>query len=154
MRLVAVAAAVAIVLAACGSSKSNGTSGNNNSTTTKAPVITNGGTLTVGAEQEPDCFDWIDACGGSSWGSWMGQYQTVPRVFDPIPQGGGVLKNEPSALVTGMPTFSATPVETITYHINPKAVWSDGTPITCNDFKYTWQQIATGANIYDRTGYV
>jgi peptide/nickel transport system substrate-binding protein len=64
-----------------------------------------------------------------------------------------VLKNEPGALLTGMPTFSSTPVETITYHINPKAVWSDGKPITCDDFKYTWQQISTGANIYDRTGY-
>jgi len=154
MRLVAVAASVAIVLAACGSSKSNGSKGNsNNPTTTAAAKIVNGGTLTVGAEQEPDCFDWIDACGGSSWGSWMGQYQTVPRAFDPIPQGGGVLKNEPGPLLTGMPTFSSTPVETITYHINPKAVWSDGKPITCDDFKYTWQQIATGDNIYDRTGY-
>jgi len=153
MRLVAVAATVAIVLAACGSSKSNGSKNNGGSTTTAAAKIVNGGTLTVGAEQEPACFDWIDACGGSSWGSWMGQYQTVPRAFDPIPQGGGVLKNEPSVLLTGMPTYSATPVETITYHINPKAVWSDGKPITCDDFKYTWQQIANGTNIYDRTGY-
>jgi peptide/nickel transport system substrate-binding protein len=154
MRLVAVAAVVAITLAACGSSKSNGSKGtSSNNTTTTQPTITDGGTLTVGAEQEPDCFDWIDACGGSSWGSWMGQYQTVPRVFDPIPQGGGVLKNVPSVLVTGMPTFSATPVETITYHINPKAVWSDGVAITCDDFAYTQDQVANGANIYDRTGY-
>ncbi|HEX4493113.1 MAG TPA: ABC transporter substrate-binding protein [Acidimicrobiia bacterium] len=153
MRLVAVVATVAIVLAACGSSKSNGSGNSGGATTTKAPKIVDGGTLTVGAEQEPDCFDWIDACGGSSWGSWMGQYQTVPRAFDPIPQGGGVLKNEPGVLLTGMPTFSATPVETITYHINPKAVWSDGVPITCDDFKYTADQIANGANIYDRTGY-
>ena len=31
------------------------------------------------------------------------------------------------------------PVETITYTINPKAVWSDGTPITADDFIYNWQ---------------
>ena len=82
-----------MIFAACGSSKNK-----TKSTTTKASgstttvAITDGGTLTVGAEQEPDCFDWIDACGGSSWGSWMGQYQTVPRAFDPIPQGGGVVE--------------------------------------------------------------
>ena len=33
-----------------------------------------------------------------------------------------------------------TPVETITYNINPKAVWSDGVPITCADFQYTADQ--------------
>jgi len=155
MRLVAVAASIAIVLAACGSSKSNGSKGNSSTSggATTAAVVPDGGTLTVGAEQEPDCFDWIDACGGSSWGSWMGQYQTVPRAFDPIPQGGGVLKNEPGALLTGEPKFSATPVETITYDINPKAVWSDGVKITCDDFAYTWDQIAHGDNIYDPTGY-
>ena len=31
------------------------------------------------------------------------------------------------------------PVETITYTINPKAAWSDGTPITADDFIYNWQ---------------
>jgi len=157
LRLVAAVAVVAMIFAACGSSKKSGSSTSkpaSGSTTTAAAAITDGGTLTVGAEQEPDCFDWIDACGGSSWGSWMGQYQTVPRAFDPIPQGGGVLKNVPSNLLTGAPTFASTPVETITYHINPKAVWSDGVPITCDDFKYTADQVQNGDNIYDRTGYV
>jgi peptide/nickel transport system substrate-binding protein len=154
LRLVAAVACVAIIFAACGSSKSNGAKNTGGSTTTKAVAIVDGGTLTVGAEQEPDCFDWIDACGGSSWGSWMGQYQTVPRAYDPIPQGGGVLKNVPSPLLTGEPTFSATPVETITYSINPAAKWSDGTPITCDDFAYTADQQQNGKNIYDPTGYV
>jgi len=152
MRLVAAVAVVAMIFAACGSDKKSPTA-TGGSSTTKAVTIVDGGTLTVGAEQEPDCFDWIDACGGSSWGSWMGQYQTVPRVYDPIPQGGGVLKNVPSPLVTGEPEFSATPVETITYSINPKAVWSDGTPITCEDFDYTMKQVRDGENIYDQTGY-
>ena len=29
--------------------------------------------------------------------------------------------------------------QTIVYKINPKAVWSDGTPITYQDFVYSWQ---------------
>jgi peptide/nickel transport system substrate-binding protein len=153
MRLVAAVAVVAMIFAACGSDKKS-PSATGGSSTTKAVTIVDGGTLTVGAEQEPDCFDWIDACGGSSWGSWMGQYLTVPRVYDPIPQGGGVLKNVPSPLVTGEPVFSATPVETITYSINPKAVWSDGVPITCEDFDYTMKQVRDGKNIYDQTGYI
>ena len=30
-------------------------------------------------------------------------------------------------------------VQTTIYHINPAAVWSDGTPITAADFAYSWQ---------------
>jgi peptide/nickel transport system substrate-binding protein len=154
MRFVAAVALFAIVAAACGSDKPKTKATTGGSSTTKAVTIVDGGTLNVGAEQEPDCFDWIDACGGSSWGSWMGQYQTVPRVYDPTPQGGGVLKNVPSPLVTGEPEFSATPVQTITYSINPKAVWSDGTAITCEDFDYTLKQVRDGEGIYDQTGYL
>jgi peptide/nickel transport system substrate-binding protein len=156
MRLVAAVAVVAIVFAACGSSKKSG----NGSTTTKpsattAPAaIVNGGTITIGAEQEPDCFDWLGSCAASSWGSWMGQYQTIPRAFDPIPQADGSLVNEPSNLLTGAPTFSAGPPETITYNINPKAVWSDGVAITCADFAYTADQEQHSSDILDRTGYV
>ena len=51
-----------------------------------------------------------------------------------------------------MPTCSATPVQTITYNINPKAVWSDGVPITCADFQYTADQQQTGKDLYDPTG--
>ena len=43
--------------------------------------------------------------------------------------------------------------QTVTYKINPKAVWSDGEPITSTDFKYTWDQIVNGKDIYDPTGY-
>ena len=32
-------------------------------------------------------------------------------------------------------------------------MWSDGEPITSDDFKYTWDQIVNGKNIYDPTGY-
>ncbi len=43
--------------------------------------------------------------------------------------------------------------QTLTYKISPAAVWSDGEPITSEDFKYTWEQIAEGDDIYDKTGY-
>jgi peptide/nickel transport system substrate-binding protein len=34
----------------------------------------------------------------------------------------------------------STKPETIVYTLNPKAVWSDGVPITATDFKYAWDQ--------------
>ena len=155
VRLLAVLAAAA-VFAACGSSAS--TSAKSGASQSSAPatttaVTTNGGTLTVGAEQEPDCFDWLGSCAASSWGSWMAQYQTIPRVFDVDPRSDGSLHNVPSNLVTSAPAFTAKPVETITYHLNPKAVWSDGVAITCADFAYTVDQEQHSTDILDRTGY-
>jgi peptide/nickel transport system substrate-binding protein len=154
VRLLAVLAAVGL-LAACGSSSSTSEKSGAVSTAppTSTAVTTDGGTLTIGAEQEPDCFDWLGSCAASSWGSWMAQYQTIPRVFDVDPRADGSLHNVPSNLVTGAPTFAATPVETITYQINPKAVWSDGMPITCADFAYTVDQEQHSRDILDRTGY-
>ena len=53
----------------------------------------------------------------------------------------------------GMPTANSdlivqselvsTKPETIVYTLNPKAVWSDGVPITAADFRYAWER-ATG----------
>jgi peptide/nickel transport system substrate-binding protein len=36
-------------------------------------------------------------------------------------------------------TVTSTSPQTIVYQINPKAVWSDGTPISADDFIYMWQ---------------
>ena len=52
-----------------------------------------------------------------------------------------------------MPKFETSPVETITYNINPAAVWSDGVPITCADFQYVVDQQQHGKDLYDPTGY-
>ena len=36
-------------------------------------------------------------------------------------------------------TVTSTNPQTVVYKLNPKAVWSDGTPITADDFIYNWQ---------------
>ncbi|MGO2111621.1 MAG: ABC transporter substrate-binding protein, partial [Pseudoclavibacter sp.] len=43
--------------------------------------------------------------------------------------------------------------QVITYTIADEAVWSDGEPITSEDFNYTALQIRDGDDIFDRTGY-
>jgi peptide/nickel transport system substrate-binding protein len=117
------------------------------------PRAGNRGQIVIGAEQEPNCADWIDACAGESWGLWTMQEQTMPRVFD-IVRRGGQWVYAPSVLMAAPPTLTTTTgAQVVTYRLNPKAVWSDGTPITSTDFRYTWDQIAHGANIFDRTGY-
>ena len=120
--------------------------------TTAAPVAPKG-TVTIGAEQEPDCADFIGSCGGSSWGFWMMGAPVLPRSFDVVkdgenwvPKASLVLSEEPK-----LDTSGAKPV--VAYKISPKAVWSTGDPITSTDFKYTWDQIKNGKDIYDTTGY-
>lgn len=108
-----------------------------------------GGELIFGAEQEPDTADWINTAAGASWGVYTMQAHTMPRVFDYLPEGYKITE-----LVTAEPTVSTVGgKQTVTYKINPAAVWSDGTPITSGDFQYTFDQIKNGKDIYDRTGY-
>lgn len=127
------------------------------STTTPEPsdvAIVDGGEIVIGAEQEPDCADWIATCGGSIWGTWIMQIPTLPGVFQ-TRQVDGEWVPEPSDLVTGEPEVIVADdgTQTITYSINPDAVWSDGEPITSADFEYTALQIRDGDDIFDKTGY-
>lgn len=113
-----------------------------------------GGTLTIGAEQEPDCLDFVGSCSGASWGFWTVAVNTLPRAYSAERVGD---KNEWETKITNLlasePVLETEPVQKITYQINPKAVWSDGVAITGADFVYTWDQIANGEDVYDRSGY-
>jgi peptide/nickel transport system substrate-binding protein len=144
--LLTLLAALSLVAAACGN---NGGGDGKATTTTEGAKAVKGGTLVLGAEQEPDCADWISSCAGASWGTYTMGAQTMPRAFDLTPDA----KTVPSSLLAGEPKLESGPPQKITYKINPKAVWSDGQPITSSDFKYTWDQIKNGSDIYDKTGY-
>jgi peptide/nickel transport system substrate-binding protein len=149
--LVAGVAILAMVLAACGSSGGSKSGGTKSSTTTLGAAP--GGTLVAAAGQDATCADWINACASSFEGSYMLMYQTMPRVFDYAKQGG-VWTEVPNVAMAGMPTVSTVNgKQTVTYTISDKAVWSDGQPITSEDFKYTADQINTDKNVYDPTGY-
>jgi peptide/nickel transport system substrate-binding protein len=143
--------AVAVGAAACLGGSSSTTPGTSKSPSTSAGHT--GGTLVVGAEQEPDCADWISVCAGAIWGNYTMAVTTLPTAFD-TRKVDGTWKLVPSNVLAGEPTVEQHGGEqVITYKINPKAVWSDGTPITSDDFKYTALQIRDGKGIFDKTGY-
>ena len=152
LRAIALFGALSVIIAACGTSTGGGTAGSSGASVTTQEPVPYGGTITIGAEQEPDCFDWIGQCGGSQWGSWMAQYATQPMAFRTVVKDGKVTE-VPGAVLAGAPKFATEPVETITYNIAPAAQWSDGVPISCADFQYTASQIQNGSDIYDSTGY-
>jgi peptide/nickel transport system substrate-binding protein len=81
---------------------------------------------------------------------------------------GGVLPSPYVVEADGLPMAnsdliaSAEPLNlnplTVVYTLNPKAVWSDGVPITANDFKYAWEQQrgdadGTSTNVVSIAGY-
>ena len=139
--LLALVALVAVVptLAACDSGTSAGPVG--------GPK--RGGTVVIGAEQEPRCADWISTCAGVSWGYWMMNPETVPHVYLTTPGNSYQL----GAMMAREPVLGPGPPQKVTYLISPQARWSDGKPITSADFRYTWQQITRGQDIYSTVGY-
>jgi peptide/nickel transport system substrate-binding protein len=149
----ALVAIMVATLAACGSSDDTADEPGNSTPTSFTGTVPDGGTLVVGAEQEPDCFDWVGQCSGSQWGTWMAQIQTQPQAWRSVVQDGELVE-VPGAVLAGEPKFETDPVQKITYNITPEAVWSDGVPITCADFQYTVDEVVNGKEIYDTTGYV
>jgi peptide/nickel transport system substrate-binding protein len=141
--------AIGMVAVSCSKSKSTTTTpttaGNGPTTTVAAKQ---GGDITLGAEQEDPCMDWINACSNSAWGVYTVQTNVMPRAYDYTDSG-----YKPSILLTGPATLVTTPNQVVTYHINPAAVWDDNSPITSHDFKYTADQINNGQDINDKTGY-
>ncbi|WP_236795541.1 peptide ABC transporter substrate-binding protein [Amycolatopsis sp. GM8] len=142
------AVATLLVASAC-SSNSSALSGQND-----APVAArDGGSIVIGAEQEPDCADWLGTCAGSIWGSYTMQVGTIPAAFDTRKVDGKWVP-QASDLLTGDPAVQTVDgKQTITYRINPKAVWSDGTPISSADFAYTALQVRDGKDIFEKSGY-
>ena len=115
----------------------------------KAARPDQGGTLTVAA-WEPNCADPLLPCSTGNWGGAdpTMTLQTVPRVVDS--RNGHYV---PSVLLAAAPSLDPGPPQRVTYHINPKAVWSDGQPITSSDFRFTWSAIVHEKDVLDPTGY-
>jgi peptide/nickel transport system substrate-binding protein len=64
--------------------------------------------------------------------------QMFPSTFDIQPDfsvkyNQDLLTAEPTSTVNGN-------TQTVVYKLNPNAKWSDGTPITADDFEFTWRQ--------------
>jgi peptide/nickel transport system substrate-binding protein len=152
LKLLAVFLGLSLIAAGCGDDDDEGGGGDTDGTDGTEEEVPEGGDLVIGAEQEPDCVDWISSCAGASWGFWTMGVTTMPRTFDAVNEDG-TWTYVPSILLDGEPELETDPKQVVTYHISEDAVWSDGEPITSTDFKYTWEQITTGEDIYDTTGY-
>jgi peptide/nickel transport system substrate-binding protein len=88
-----------------------------------------GGTAVIGAEQEPPCLNVLLASCNVPWASWTAGI-AVPGAFRVTPK----FSYEPMLVER---VDAATNPFTLTYHIREEAVWSDGTPVSADDFIFT-----------------
>jgi hypothetical protein len=102
-----------LVAAACGGKSNNNANGSGSSSASETP--TEGGDVTFGAEQEPDCMDWIASCSGAAWGVYTVQANTMPRSFDFNLDKDGKGTYTPSALLSGEPKLTTSPTQTVEY---------------------------------------
>lgn len=125
--LIATGVVGAMALAACGGGGSGSGSGGGNAS---------GGRVVYG-EPTPfpeNLYPFISA--GNSTATNDVIVRVLPSAYNVNPDFSvdwdhNVLASEPSLSTTGGKQVNV-------YKINPKAVWSDGTPISADDFKITW----------------
>ncbi|MGH8995871.1 MAG: ABC transporter substrate-binding protein, partial [Acidimicrobiales bacterium] len=94
-----------------------------------------GGTVTVGIDQKPTGCNPSTAT-GDTFANRLVLSTVLPSAFAVDGQGQSQYDQ---ALIEQAETVSTNP-QTVVYTLNPKAVWSDGTPITAADFVYAWER--------------
>ena len=117
----------AALIAAAGCSSSTGAS-------SPPKTVKSGGTLTFALDEDVAGFNSLLA-GDNEFVLAEILDQTLPRVFVVQPDLKPALDTQ---VVTSASVVKTNP-QTIVYQINPKAVWSDGVPISASDFIYNWQ---------------
>ncbi len=106
-----------------------------------ASAPTRGGKVVFAAEQWPQCLNPVTSCANISYLYWSVVDHVRPKAMALDSVGNWIA----SPLLTEAPTLDnggivAEPFS-VTYHLDPNAVWADGTPITAADFDFTWKAI-------------
>ncbi|WP_028937521.1 ABC transporter family substrate-binding protein [Pseudonocardia spinosispora] len=102
--------------------------------------IRDGGTLRLPIDIFPNNYNYNQVDGTNSDILAITE-ATLPYQFTTMPDGGVVLNHDylTSAVLT------STAPQVVTYTINPKATWSDGTPFSWRDFESYWKSL-NGSN--------
>jgi peptide/nickel transport system substrate-binding protein len=104
-------------------------------TTTVTYVAVTGGSISFGTTQGPTGCNPHTPTGDSA-ATQMILAAVLPSPY--LVDSTGAVASNPNLILQS--ELVSTKPETIVYTLNPKAVWSDGVPITARDFIYSWQQ--------------
>jgi peptide/nickel transport system substrate-binding protein len=129
-RLAALLVGLAMVAAACG-----GGGDENESSGGGTAQIKDGGTLNYAADQEPTGFN-----NNTSKDNGTSVYNVVINVYpQPFHAQPDFTVKMDDALLDSAEQTSDDP-QTVVYKIKQDAAWSDGTPLSADDFIYNWKQ--------------
>jgi peptide/nickel transport system substrate-binding protein len=99
--------------------------------------IQQGGKLTWGIGGAPANFNYNQLDGTNLEGFWIIN-AVMPSVFTFDATGTPAFNPD---YLTGEPKVVTSPQQVVTYELNPKAIWYDGTPITATDFIAYWKSL-------------
>ena len=118
------------------------------SAATAKPELRLAGTVVIIHEQEPPSLrgGWID-----------NNLQATGLITNNIWYGGQIYDNKAvlrPRLFEGPPKLVKTSPQTVTFKYKASAVWSDGKPVTCEDWKATWRvYVNPQFNVVSREGW-
>lgn len=145
-RVVALVAGAALALSACGGGGGGGGGGaqggilaeceNNPNTCNSAPAdrLQDGGEIAYALEKNVPNWN-ANSAEGNVFETGLVLQGVLPKAF--ITQPDLTVAMNRNLLVSAEQT--STNPQTLAYEIQPDAVWSDGTPITAQDFIYNWK---------------
>ena len=132
----------ALLVAACGGNTSTPPSTAAPPTATASSINTmprerlrDGGTFTWATQQMPSNFNYDEIDGADFDGARL---LDALMPWTMVNDAAGAPVWNPDYLVSE-PTISTTNGQVVTYELNPKAAWYDGTPITWEDFYWQWK---------------
>ncbi|MCW2926906.1 MAG: extracellular solute-binding protein family 5 [Thermoleophilia bacterium] len=98
-----------------------------------------GGTMTIGMDQEPQCLNVKIQCGSMAATSMIAS-SLFDGLLDVNADGDYAPKIalEVPTRENGLVKENADGTMSVTLHLDPKAAWSDGTPITCDDVAFNF----------------
>lgn len=126
--------------AACGANADNGPlqsqgAKQNQIRLTLRDQVRDGGTFTWPIDNMPPNFNYHHVDGTEVAASDISKVLT-PSTYRADAAGNPVWNR---ALLASEPTLVLEPKQVVTFRINPKAAWYDGTPITWEDFHWQWR---------------
>ena len=141
VKALALVACSTVVLSACATSSSGGTGGSSTGGASASQTTANT-TVTWAYEQEFESYNANTSDGNSSANNVV--LNSVLGGFWQFKPDGGI---QPDKDFGSYEKTSDSPL-TVKYSINPKAAWSDGTPVDCDDIALSW--IARGGSTGDK----
>lgn len=146
--LVASCLGLGLLLAACSSPDTSPRSATTTTTLPGRKELVRNGTVTVAVPSLPTNFNPSTPAGDNRITQMvMEQVWPQPFITDPT------FNVETSDLLTSAEVEGISPF-TVVYVINPRAVWSDGTPITAADFVYSWRENLAQSSALAESGLV